>query len=202
MVDTTKYKVIFWDFDGVIMASNEIRNLGFENVLCEFPNKQVEKLLDFHKKNGGLSRYVKFRYFFEQIRGEHITDDEVNKWAQKFSDIMLTLLINPKLLINEIIEFIKLHHKDFIMHIASGSDEKELRYICKYLNIDKYFLSINGSPTPKKMLVANVLAKYKYNTDDCILIGDSINDFEAATFNNIGFKAYNNVNIEYLNTAL
>ena len=45
----------------------------------------------FHQKNGGLSRYVKFRYFFEEVVGVDITEEEVNSWAMRFSEIMKKL---------------------------------------------------------------------------------------------------------------
>lgn len=64
---------IIWDFDGVIVESNHIREKGFRKVLESFPENQVEELLVFHNNNGGLSRYVKFRYFFENIRKEEIS---------------------------------------------------------------------------------------------------------------------------------
>ena len=84
-------KTIFWDFDGVLMNSNAVRDLGFLEVLKAYPKEQVNQLMDFHQKNGGLSRYVKFRYFFEQIRNEEITDEAVTQWASKFSKIKLGL---------------------------------------------------------------------------------------------------------------
>lgn len=186
------HKVIFWDFDGVLMNSNPIRDLGFIEVLSDFPSDQVQKLLDFHRENGGLSRYVKFRYFFEKIIGEQITEAEIDNWAKKFSNIMLKLLVDETLLISETMTFVKMNQSNYTMHIVSGSDGNELNYICEKLQINKYFKSISGSPTPKKELVDNVIKKYNYNPKDCILIGDSINDFDAADSNNILFYGYNN----------
>lgn len=190
MIDK-KYKVIFWDFDGVLMNSNEIRDLGFSQVLSSFPKDEVEKLLEFHKKNGGLSRYVKFRYFFEEILNEEITDEEVNDWAKKFSAIMMDLLIDDSLLIEETVNFVKAEHKNREMHIVSGSDQNELRFICQQLAIDKYFKSINGSPIHKNNLVERILKLESYSLEKCVLIGDSINDKVAAEKNNIHFVGYN-----------
>lgn len=59
-----KLIVIFWDFDGVLMDPNSVRDIGFEQVLAKFPNTQVKQLFAFHRANGELSRYVKFRHFF------------------------------------------------------------------------------------------------------------------------------------------
>jgi phosphoglycolate phosphatase-like HAD superfamily hydrolase len=150
----------------------------------------------FHQDNGGLSRYVKFRYFFEEVRGETITEDEIKVWAQKFSDIMMSLLINADLLIEETLGFIKTNHTQYNMHIVSGSDQTELRQICKALDIAKYFYSIHGSPTPKNDLVSDLLASHQYNKNTCVLIGDSKNDFTAANVNGIQFMGYGNNKIK------
>lgn len=198
-----KDKVIFWDFDGVLMDSNAVRDYGFEKVLFAYPTDEVDKLLDFHRQNGGLSRYVKFRYFFEQIRKEQISEKEVNAWAELFSIQMKKLLSDESLLIQETINFVKENYEKYPMHIVSGSDGKELNYLCEKINIHKYFLSISGSPTPKTELLNEVLSKYHYNREDCFLIGDSTNDYEAATANKIGFYGYNNPSLKiypYLET--
>jgi HAD superfamily hydrolase (TIGR01549 family) len=193
-------KNILWDFDGVIMDSMPVRNKGFELVLKEFPNEQVELLMQFHLKNGGLSRYVKFRHFFEEIRGEVVTEEEINEWAQKFSGIMREELVQPTLLIKDSLNFIKENYKKFDMHIVSGSDGEELRYLCEKLEISRYFISINGSPVSKKELVQRLLASHKYSLENTILIGDSINDYEAAEINEIDFCGYNNELLKDLKT--
>ena len=76
----------------MLLNSNEVRDAGFIEVLQSFPKEQVAQLLDFHRANGGLSRYVKFRYFFEEIRNEKISDDALQDWANQFSIIMKKLL--------------------------------------------------------------------------------------------------------------
>lgn len=187
-----KYKVILWDFDGVIMDSMPIRSNGFGMVLHAYPKEQVQALMDFHNLNGGLSRYVKFRYFFEVIRGESITDDQVLDLAESFSKIMLESLIHTELLIEDSVSFIDRNSKKYEMHIVSGSDGNELRKICEHLNLTKYFKSINGSPTPKNDLVNQVLQDNSYNRNDVVLIGDSKNDLDAAIINEIDFFGYNN----------
>src|SRR5690606_26813249 len=157
-----------------------VRNRGFELVLKEFPQQEVAQLMQFHLNNGGLSRYVKFRYFFEKIRNETISAEEVNKWASIFSDIMKSELVNPELLITDSLNFVKDNYQNYEMHIISGSDQEELRYLCENMGLSNYFKSINGSPTPKIQLVKNVLKEYNYSAVDTILIGDSRNDYEAA----------------------
>ncbi|MEN8126132.1 MAG: HAD hydrolase-like protein, partial [Bacteroidota bacterium] len=121
---------IFWDFDGVLMNSNDIRDIGFEKVFSEYPAEDVNKLMAFHRNNGGLSRYVKFNYFFEEVRKESVSDDKMLFLLDKFSSIMRELLTDPKLLIKESLEYVKNNHNRINMHIMSGSDQVELRYLC------------------------------------------------------------------------
>lgn len=185
-------KNVLFDFDGVILDSMPIRAYGFKKILEEFDDKLVEKLLDYHNVNGGLSRYLKIRYFFEEILNKDISEDKILVFAEKFSVIMKQELVNKKYLIADTLEFISKNFEYYNLHIVSGSDEKELKYLCKELNIDKYFKSISGSPIHKNNLVKNVLQSYKYKTNESILIGDSINDFEAARVNGIKFYGYNN----------
>lgn len=193
-----KITTIFWDFDGVLMNSNAIRDKGFEMVLANYPKDQVRQLMDFHQANGGLSRYVKFRCFFEEVRGEKITDEEVQAWADQFSEIMLANLINKDLLIKETNDFVKANYQNYKMHIVSGSDGNELRKICEGVGINNYFKTIEGSPTPKKKLVADILEKENYKSDECVLIGDSFNDYEAAKHNKILFMGYNSKSVVHL----
>ena len=41
-------------------------------------------------------------------------------------------------------------------------------------------------------MVKKILEKYKYDPKETILIGDSINDYEAANINGMKFYGYNN----------
>ena len=185
-------KVIFWDFDGVILNSMLIRDNGFREVLKGYPLGEVDKLMEFHNLNGGLSRYVKFRYFFEKIRNEIITETEVKQLAKKFSIIMKKSLVDRSLLIEDSVAFIRENYTKYQMHIVSGSDGIELRYLCEKLGLANYFISIQGSPTPKIKLVSELLDFYCYKKCNVILIGDAMNDHEAAHLNNISFYGFNN----------
>ena len=185
-------KTIFWDFDGVILDSMPIRDYGFREIFEEFDKELVDKLLEYHTLNGGLSRYVKIRYFYNILLKEDVSDEKVQKLADKFSTIMKSELTNKKYLIKETVDFIEKNYQNYNFHIVSGSDEKELNYLCKELDLTQYFKTIEGSPTPKNDLVKKILEKYKYDPKETILIGDSINDYEAANINGMKFYGYNN----------
>ena len=81
-------KTIFWDFDGVILDSMAVRDWGFREIFKDFSADEVEDLIVYHRANGGLSRYVKIRYFYEKILNKKITEEEVLKYAESFSILM------------------------------------------------------------------------------------------------------------------
>jgi phosphoglycolate phosphatase-like HAD superfamily hydrolase len=190
-----RFDVMFWDFDGVLLNSNEVRDRGFTEVLKDYPAHEVAALLDFHHQNGGLSRYVKFRYFFETIRKETLTDEKLQQLASSFSLFNRRLLVNPELLIGDSMNFVRKHFQACRMHIVSGSDENELRYLCEQLQIEKYFRSIHGSPKLKEHLIREVIDQNAYDLVRCVLIGDSVNDFDAAQKNHVHFIGYNNAEL-------
>jgi len=193
-------KNILWDFDGVILNSMKVRDLGFEKIFASFEPNQVDKLLKFHRENGGLSRYVKIRYFFEKILGESISEGKVMEYASEFSAVMKKMLGDKNLLIEDSMNFINENHKKYNFHIVSGSDQEELRFLCQQLGIAHFFLSIHGSPTPKKELVYQLMEKHAYLKEETCLIGDSVNDFEAASENGLHFYGYNNDDLLHLKT--
>lgn len=196
-----KPKFILWDFDGVIINSDTIRTNGFARVLQSYPEHQVAQLLEYHQANGGLSRYHKFSYFFEEIRKEPVSEEQIVALAEAFSRIMRQAMTDKSLLIEETVSFIKAHHKRIPMHIVSGSDQQELRYLCQCLEIDSYFVSIHGSPTPKKQLVKDLLLSYQYKPEEGLLIGDAINDFDAAQASQVAFWGYGNDTVRTLSTT-
>ena len=99
----SKYKEIIWDFDGVILLSDAVREYGFRKVFENHPEELVQKLIDFHLKNGGLSRYVKIKYFYENVLGQPITEEQVTIHAEEFSVIMREALTDKKLIMLQIV---------------------------------------------------------------------------------------------------
>jgi len=189
-------KNIFFDFDGVILDSMHIREYGFKKIFDKFDDDLVEKLLKYHNENGGLSRYVKIKYFYNKLLNKDISEKKVCEYADNFSKIMRKELVKKKYLISTTINFIKNNAKQYNFHIVSGSDEKELKFLCKSLEVFDYFQSIHGSPTPKNELVERVLLINHYVANTTVLIGDSINDYEAAKENGIDFYGFNNPDLK------
>jgi histidinol phosphatase-like enzyme len=73
------------------------------------------------------------------------------------------------------------------MHVVSGSDDVEFKGLCKCLEVEQFFISINGSLSPKTELVRNIIINGDINVSEYCLIGDTINDYHAAKNNSFQF---------------
>lgn len=201
------FQTIIFDFDGVILDSMHVRDFGFAEIFKAFPKEQVDKLVAYHQYNAGLSRFHKIRYFYEEILGQAITEDEVQAYADTFSKIMKQQLTDKNNLITEWVEFIVENHQKYDMYVASGSEQNELRFLCQELGLSQYFKGIFGSPIHKNQLVASIIADNNCDVSQTVMIGDSINDYEAAHVNKIHFYGYNNIELknagyDYLDTVV
>jgi len=193
-----KIKNIIFDFDGVILNSVPTKTQAFRKLFKDFPSSLVEKLIDYHKINGGKSRYIKINHFFNKILKQKISKQEILKYAKIYSSFTKEELTNPRYIIKDTLEFIRQNYEKYNLHIASGSDENDLLYICTKLGLSKYFISIEGSPLTKPKIVENIITNNKYKKEETILIGDSINDYEASKKNSIQFFGYNNSKLSKL----
>lgn len=188
-----KYRIFLFDFDGVVIDSETVRIDAFKQALKEFNKQLIDDFILYHKENGGLSRYVKFERF-KNITNS--SETELSIWLKRYNHFCKTKMVNDQLLISETIGVIKkLKQKGLVTYLVSASDQSELQYLAEALNLRKYFKEIVGSPTEKSENIANILIKEKlngYSKEDFIMIGDSINDYDAAKKNSIDFFGFGN----------
>ncbi|WP_157739079.1 HAD family hydrolase [Labrenzia sp. VG12] len=167
---------VIFDCDGVIFDSNRMKNDIFSQTLSDYSSDQVERFLEYHKSNGGISRYVKFRYFFSDIIGSPIDDDLVNQLIGDYSELCYKAYQAAPFTKGalETIEKLSAKHDLFV---ASGSDEQELNRVFKDRGIATAFKKILGSPRPKAECLKLIVGDRPQNF---VFVGDSTKDFEAA----------------------
>ena len=185
-------KTIFWDFDGVIIDSMKIKGDGFIELFENYNLEQVRLLEKYHYANGGISRFDKIKYFYNQILKKDVSEEKIINLSNKFASIIKEKIFNKDILIRESLIFIEKNFIDYNFHIVSGADHNELNSLCKYFKIEQYFKSINGSPTKKHVLLKNVINEFEYIPEEIVFIGDAMTDYYAAKKNKIKFYGYNN----------
>ncbi|MCH7659997.1 MAG: hypothetical protein IH933_05275, partial [Euryarchaeota archaeon] len=92
-VPTPTVDAIFFDFDGVILDSVELKEIVFRNIICRHAPEQVERIMQYYWKNGGISRLVKFRWIWQNILGRSLDDAGLETLDQEFSHSVYDLML-------------------------------------------------------------------------------------------------------------
>lgn len=164
----------------MLAETNRIRIDGFKELFRDdHPAEAVEQLVQYAGMNGGLSRYLKIRYFFEQILNIAIEDALVTELATAYSHIVKDRIVAAPA-VSGAHEFLADWQGRSSCAIISGSDERELREVCSARGIAGYFVAIMGSPRTKHENIALLLEQMGWLAAECLFIGDSENDKEAA----------------------
>ena len=179
MVNINEYDIFIFDCDGVILESNKLKSNAFTEALPDEPPDLVAEFVEYHKENGGISRYEKFRYYYEGMKKQVEAEAKIEKALNNFAAIVSQGLI----LCNYIpgaLEFIeKLFKLNKRMFVVSGSDENELIQVFIKRGIDHYFEKIYGSPANKSENTSKVVSNLKKPIIG-LFFGDSKSDYDAA----------------------
>src|SRR6478735_8425497 len=176
-------KVIL-DCDGVIFDSNRLKSDAFRLVLAaRFDDSVVDAFIDHHQRNGGVSRFVKFRRLYTDILQRPEDEVEIPRMLGEFSARCLDLYAGCSLTDGAQEALLELARRH-VLFVASGSDEAELRQVMKGRGLEQVFAGIFGSPRPKVECVACALAAAPGNAP-AVMVGVAAMDVRAAKENGI-----------------
>jgi len=179
MININKYDFFIFDCDGVILDSNKLKSNAFTEALPDEPPDLVAEFVEYHKENGGISRYEKFRYYFEGMKKQVEAEAKIEKALNNFAVIVSQGLISCNY-IPGALEFIEnLFKINKRMFVVSGSDENELIQVFIKRGIDHYFKKIYGSPANKIENTSKVVSNMKKPIIG-FFFGDSKSDYDAA----------------------
>lgn len=183
-------KAIIFDVDGVIIESADIKTLAFEKLFkqyCSSP-EEIKAIIDYHLSNMGISRYVKFRYFFENILGKTLSKKKEEELGERFSNIVLDEVLKASL-VPGVLDFLNNNFSRYPIFIASGTPQDELTYIISQRGLSGYFKGIHGSPQSKASIIAGILTRNSLRADEAVFIGDAESDLKAARAIGVHFVA-------------
>lgn len=180
-------KAIIFDLDGVIIESAGIKNDAFRALFAGYPDKLPE-IMAHHQNNAGISRYVKFRYFYNKILGQELTPEREKELGEEFSRIVLDKVLQAPL-VDGVLEFLKNSSKHYLLFIASGTPEEELHHILKQRELDIYLRGAYGAPQTKIEITRRILAEHQLAREEAVFVGDAKSDFTAAEATGVTFIA-------------
>ena len=171
-------RAVVFDLDGVIIESAGIKTRTFEALFADYPDSLPE-IISYHEKHAGISRYVKFRHFYEKMLGKELSAAEEAELGDRFSQIALQQILEAPL-VPGALEFLKGNKDRYSLFVASGTPEGELHDILERRQLSQFFLEAHGSPKEKAGIVEDILDRYGWRRSGVVFVGDAESDRCAA----------------------
>jgi len=171
-------QAIILDFDGVILESVSVKTEAFRT-LFSFVPEHVDEIVQFHKDNGGMSRFDKFCYFYNNILKEDLTQQKFEYLSEKFGAIVFQEVIKTQF-VPGAQEFLEKYHATKPLYIVSATLEEELWQIIQKRGMAHYFRGVYGAPRKKSECIKEILNLTGISPDSVIYVGDAKNDLEAS----------------------
>jgi phosphoglycolate phosphatase-like HAD superfamily hydrolase len=178
-----KYKTIIFDFDGVIIDSNHVKDEAFFSIFLDYGENVASFSHNYHLKNRGISRFDKVEYVINKFK---LPKEDYNKIINNFSSIVFKGVCSSPFVAG-VKKFLDNNHKVFNFYIISATPSDELSKILDELNIRNFFKKVYGSPNDKKYWLADLIEKNVISSKDSLFIGDAYSDKDAATKYSIDF---------------
>ena len=173
------FSAIIFDFDGVIVESTEIKSQAFYDVALPWGKEAAERMAEYHAQNFGVSRYVKFAWFFENVLGRPITVKESNDMGNSFSEICLEKIkVAPY--VPGFTDVLSVAYGRCPLFIASATPQEELENILTWRDIGDFFKAVYGSPPGKTKILEQAVEAMNLPPANVLMVGDSNTDLEAA----------------------
>ena len=196
-------KAVFFDFDGVIKDSIEIKSKAFGELFQEFGPDFVQKVKIHNEENCGVSRFEKIPAYMKWA-GIVPDNENLKQYLEEFSSITIQKVINSKW-IPGVFSYLKQNNNKQLFFMLTSTTQEDIEIIVSELEIQDFFVSIIGSPINKTDALRQLLDENSIRAIDAVMIGDSYEDYEAAKLNLVPFilkKNIQNKDLQNLNCMM
>ncbi len=180
-----RYKILIWDFDGVIKDSVGVKSDAFERLFTPFGAELAARVREHHERNGGMSRYKKLPLYLEWA-GREGTAAEVARYSELFSSDVRRAVIDCAW-VPGAREYLLANHMLQNFVLVTATPQTEMEDIVRTLGIERWFRQVHGAPVAKADAISSTLALLECCREDALLIGDSQADHDAAMAAGVDF---------------
>lgn len=179
-------RAVMFDFDGVIVESEEIKTRAFAAMYREHGPEVVEAIVAHHRANGGISRRKKIRWCHRTHLGVELEDHALDALCQRFST-----LVEDEVTACDWVpgaqQALRALHARLPLFVVSGTPHEELSRIFGRRDLNRWFVEVWGSPREKTEIIEDILARHRFDRRSVLFIGDSAVDLRAARATGLRF---------------
>ena len=171
----------FFDCDGVLLDSNNVKSLAFETAVISagYSKAHARRLVKYHRLNSGVSRFAKFAWFFEHVLARSPEPEELEQLLELFatecSRGLLKCSVEPDA--RGVLSILR--KANVRAHVVSGGLETEVYNVLEAHGLAACFHTVNGSPRDKAQILSD-LGQVPGSTSNGAFVGDSRYDMEVA----------------------
>ena len=174
-----RLECLVFDCDGVLLDSVPVKTRAFARLAEPFGPEARDRFVMYHSVHGGVSRYKKFAWFFREVLGREISQEESEEWGQRFAAYALDEVRRCPL-IPGALETLERWHGVLPLYVCSGAPQEELSLVLRERGLEHYFAAIHGSPPGKASLLAQVVHEASVMPEATLMVGDAVTDRNAA----------------------
>jgi phosphoglycolate phosphatase-like HAD superfamily hydrolase len=177
--------VLFWDFDGVIKDSVEVKSDAYQQLFCGFGSELAARVRAHHECHGGMSRFAKIPLYLEWA-GQASSLAEIERYCELFAMAVRQAVVDSPWVAGAR-EYLEANHARQRFVLLTATPQEEIEDIVGTLQIAYCFQEVHGAPTAKADAIASVLDRWDLPRAQALVIGDSHSDYEAAVANGVEF---------------
>jgi phosphoglycolate phosphatase-like HAD superfamily hydrolase len=170
--------VIILDFDGVVLESVGVKTRAFRE-LFSFSPEHVDEIVDYHRRNTGVSRFDKFRFIYQEILKEPLSDEQFAWLSERYADLVVDEVVSSPFVPGGR-EFLERYSAMVPLFVVSASPQEELVSIIRRRGLSSYFRKVYGAPTRKEQAIREILGGTGSAPARTLFVGDALNDLKAA----------------------
>jgi len=177
--ELSEYEAFVFDFDGVLADSVELKTEAFARLFEEYGPEIQQRVVEHHRKHGGMTRAEKIRHYYRVFLGKPIEDGSLSALCNRFSILVVdNVVAAPE--IQGAKGFLDFWYGRLPLFIDSATPDVEIAEIVSRRGLSKYFGEILGSGRPKAENLVYILEKHKIEPKNCLFFGDAASDYDAA----------------------
>ena len=177
--------LVFWDFDGVIKDSVEVKTQAYFQLFEPFGSVVAEKVREHHEVHGGMSRFDKLPIYL-QWAGLEPNQSTVSEYCEQFTQRVLQGVIDAPWVAG-VERYLSSNSNQQAFILVSATPQDELEHILHVLDLTKCFAEVYGAPISKRDAIGKTLLARGLDKRDCLMIGDAQADLDAAVASKVPF---------------
>jgi beta-phosphoglucomutase-like phosphatase (HAD superfamily) len=173
------WQAFFFDFDGVLADSVEVKTRAFAQLFAPFGPEIAAKVVEHHRRYSGVTRVEKFRHYYQEFLGQPLDEAGLADLCSRFA----------RLVVDEVVAAPEISGAEAFLHrwaarlpcfVVSATPEPEIIEIVRRRGWSEYFKEVMGAPRSKKENLANLLGRHRLMPARCLFFGDAESDYRAA----------------------